>query len=69
MTMLTSLGTAPVSLSFALSSGVIDLMLFTLAISGLGVAGVALSGWWRSASAKTRRDSRFVAAVHHPMPA
>jgi hypothetical protein len=69
MTMLTLLGSSPVSLSFALSSGVIDLMLFTLAVSGLGVAGVALSGWWRSARMKTRRSSRFLTAVRHPMPA
>ena len=70
MMTLTSLGTIPLSLPLAVPSGLIELMLIILAISGLGIVGSALARFWRrDERERGRRAGRIFTVARHAMPA
>ena len=71
MMMLTSLGSVPPSLPFPLASGVIELMLISMAIATLAVAGAALGQFWRREKTveRERKVGRILTPARHAMPA
>jgi hypothetical protein len=69
MMMLTEFGNVTPSLPFPLASGVIELMLVSLAIATLAVAAAALGRFWRRDDTVLRKSGRMLTPVRHAMPA
>ena len=71
MMMLMSFGSVPSSLPWGFSSGLMDVMLLTLAVAAVGVASVCVNGLRHRETTigRGRKGGRMLTPVRHPMPA